>query len=116
MTITAYTPLGSGLLTGKYHQNPELLKNKMFYWRARMKGKLEASRPLVTAMQEMAQKYQATAAQIALNWVIHFNGDSVVTIPGATKPSQAAESAAAMKFKLSAEELAKLDELSRQFR
>jgi aryl-alcohol dehydrogenase-like predicted oxidoreductase len=28
VTITAYTPLGSGLLTGKYHKNPELLKNK----------------------------------------------------------------------------------------
>jgi aryl-alcohol dehydrogenase-like predicted oxidoreductase len=116
VTITAYTPLGSGLLTGKYHKNPELLKNKSFIWRGRMTRQLEASRPLVAALEEIAQKYQATAAQVALNWVIYFNGDSVVTIPGATKARQAAESAGAMQFKLSDAELARLDELSRGFR
>ena len=29
VTITAYTPLGAGLLTGKYHDNPELLDKKL---------------------------------------------------------------------------------------
>ena len=28
VTIIAYTPLASGLLTGKYHKNPELLQKK----------------------------------------------------------------------------------------
>jgi aryl-alcohol dehydrogenase-like predicted oxidoreductase len=45
--------------------------------------------------------------------VIHFHGDAVVTIPGATKARQAEESAGAMKFKLDADELSRLDELSR---
>jgi len=40
VTITAYTPLASGLLTGKYHRSPELLKYKPFYWRSRIKRKL----------------------------------------------------------------------------
>lgn len=115
VTITAYTPLASGLLTGKYHKNPELLKSKSFFWRSRLQRQLETSRPLVNALEDIAQKYQATAAQVALNWVIHFNGDTVVTIPGATKPSQAAESAAAMKFRLTDEELNRLDEQSRIF-
>jgi aryl-alcohol dehydrogenase-like predicted oxidoreductase len=116
VSITAYTPLASGLLTGKYHKNPELLKSKFFYWRSRLKRQMEASRPLVAALEEIAQKYQATAAQVALNWLIYFNGEIVVTIPGATKAQQAAESAAAMNFRLSDEELARLDELSREFR
>jgi aryl-alcohol dehydrogenase-like predicted oxidoreductase len=116
VTITAYTPLASGLLSGKYHKNPELLKSKPFFWRARIQRQLEASRPLVAVLEEIAAKYQATAAQVALNWLIYFNGEIVVTIPGATKASQAAESAAAMKFKLSDAELARLDELSRSFR
>lgn len=116
VTITAYTPLGSGLLTGKYHKNPELLKSKPLYWRGRMQRQLEASRPLVTALEEIGSKYQVTAAQVALNWLINFNGELVVTIPGATKPQQAKESAGAMQFKLSDEELARLDELSRSFR
>jgi aryl-alcohol dehydrogenase-like predicted oxidoreductase len=116
VTITAYTPLGSGLLSGKYHKHPELLKNKSLIWRGRMQRRLEASRPLVMALEEIAPKYQATAAQVALNWLIYFNGEIVVTIPGATKVQQAAESAAAMKFRLSDAELARLDELSRSFR
>jgi aryl-alcohol dehydrogenase-like predicted oxidoreductase len=116
VTITAYTPLGSGLLTGKYHQNPELLKSKSWFWRSRIQSQLEASRPLVAALQEIASKYQVTTAQVALNWVIWFNNELVVTIPGATKVKQAAENAGAMRFKLSDEELARLDELSRSFK
>jgi aryl-alcohol dehydrogenase-like predicted oxidoreductase len=113
VTIIAYTPLASGLLSGKYHKNPDLLKNKPIFWRGRMQRRLEKTRPLVQALEEIGTKYNATPAQVALNWVIHFHGDSVVTIPGATKPRQAAESAGAMKFKLSSDELAHLDEVSR---
>jgi aryl-alcohol dehydrogenase-like predicted oxidoreductase len=115
VTITAYTPLASGLLTGKYHKNPELMKNKSFIWRGRRQPQLEASRPLVAALEEIAPRYQATAAQVALNWLIWFSGEVVVTIPGATKARQAAESAGAMRFRLSEGELARLDELSRPF-
>ncbi len=116
ITIIAYTPLASGVLTGKYHKNPELMQKKSFFWRARLQGNIEKSRPLVTAMDEIAVKYNATPAQVALNWVIHFHGDTIVTIPGATRVSQAEESAGAMKFKLSDDEMARLDELSRGFR
>ena len=113
VTIIAYTPLASGLLTGKYHKNPELLQKKSFIWRARLQRGVEKSRPLVTVMEEIAAKYNATPAQVALNWVINFQGEIVVTIPGATKVHQAQESAAAMKFRLSDDEMARLDELSR---
>jgi aryl-alcohol dehydrogenase-like predicted oxidoreductase len=116
ITITAYTPLGSGLLTGKYHKNPELLKSKSIIWRQRIQSQMEASRPLVAALEEIALKYEATAAQVALNWVIWFHGDLVVTIPGATKVKQAVDNAGAMRFRLSDAELVRLDELSRGFR
>ncbi len=115
VTITAYTPLGSGLLTGKYHKNPELLKKKSIIWRGRMQRQMETSRPLVTALEEIALKYQVTAAQVALNWLIWFNGEMVVTIPGATKTKQATDNAGAMHFQLSDADLARLDELSRVF-
>ena len=115
ITITAYTPLASGLLTGKYHRNPELVKKKSFYWRRRIQNQFEASRPLVAALEALALKYQVTAAQVALNWLIWFNGDLVVTIPGATIAQQALDNAGAMQFKLADDELARLDELSRSF-
>jgi aryl-alcohol dehydrogenase-like predicted oxidoreductase len=114
ITIIAYTPIASGMLSGKYHKNPELLKRQPFYRRGMMQRELETSRPLVNVLEEMAQRYQVTAAQIALNWVINFHGDTIITIPGATKVQQARESAGAMHFKLSADDLAKLDDLSKK--
>ena len=76
VTITAYTPLASGLLTGKYHQNPELLKKKSFFWRSRIQRQAGSQPPLVAALEEIALKYQVTAAQVALNWLIWFNGEA----------------------------------------
>jgi aryl-alcohol dehydrogenase-like predicted oxidoreductase len=112
ITITAYTPLASGLLTGKYHKNPDLLKEKAWYWRARLQSGVNKSRSVVIALEEISLKYKATPAQVALNWVINSHGEMVVTIPGATKVSQAEESAGAMKFKLTADEMARLNKLS----
>ena len=63
------------------------------------KRSLEKSRSMVTALENAsARHYEATAAQVALNWVIHARGDIVVTIPGVTNAAQAAENAAAMSF------------------
>ncbi len=116
ITIIAYTPLGFGLLTGKYHKNPELMRQKMFFWQGRLRRGLESSRPVVAALEEIAAKHNATASQVALNWLVNFHGETVVTIPGVTKPSQAAENAGAMKLKLTGDEMTRLDEVSRAFK
>lgn len=116
VTIIAYTPLASGLLAGKYHKNPELLQKKPFYWRGRLQRGLEKSRPLVQALEEIGARYNATPAQVALNWVIYIHGEIIVTIPGATKVHQAQESAGAQRFRLAEDEIARLDELSRQYK
>jgi aryl-alcohol dehydrogenase-like predicted oxidoreductase len=114
VTITAYTPIERGLLSGKYHKDPALLERMSGWRKISIKRNLERTRPLINVMDEMAAKYEATIAQVALSWVIHFNGETVVTIPGATKVRQAEEAAGAMKFQLSDEEMTRLDEVSRR--
>ena len=113
ITIIAYTPLERGLLTGKYHKNPEALEKKSWIWKTSLKRGIERTRPLIAIMEEIALYHNVTIGQVALNWVINFAGDTVVTIPGATKVYQAEESAGAMKFSLSADELTRLDEATR---
>jgi aryl-alcohol dehydrogenase-like predicted oxidoreductase len=113
VTIIAYTPLESGLLTGKYHKNPGLLENKSRFYRRRLQNGLERSRKLVAELEAIASRYNVTAAQVALNWVINSQGETVVTIPGVTKVSQAEESAVAMKFALTGDEIARLSEVSK---
>jgi len=112
VTIISYTPLESGLLTGKYHKNPELLAKKSPFYRAMLKRGIENSRKLIASLEEIGEKYDATPAQVALNWIIYSQGDTVVTIPGVTSPKQAEDNAGAMKFKLSNDEIAQLDEVS----
>ncbi len=116
ITITAWSPLASGLLTGKFHKDPEILSKTPFGRRMRLRREIERSRPLILALEEVATNHAATPAQIALNWLIHFQGEAVVAIPGASKVKQAEENAAVMNFKLTNEEMTRLDELSRMFR
>jgi aryl-alcohol dehydrogenase-like predicted oxidoreductase len=77
---------------------------------------LEKSRPVINAVKELAERYQVTPSQIALSWVIHFQGETVVAIPGATTPEQAKDNVGAMRFKLTQDELNYLDEVSRPFK
>jgi aryl-alcohol dehydrogenase-like predicted oxidoreductase len=116
VTIVAYTPVARGLLSGKYHKNPELLEKMTGLRKNMIKRDLERTRSLITVMDGIASHYNATIAQVALNWLIHFNGEVVVTIPGATKVSQAQEAAGAMKFVLTLDELARLAEASHQLK
>jgi aryl-alcohol dehydrogenase-like predicted oxidoreductase len=118
ITIIAYSPLAQGLVTGKFHDNPELLQDIGFRKHtARFKPKgLEKSRPVAELVKKLAVRYQATPSQVALNWLIHFSGDTVVAIPGATKATHAAENTGAMKFRLSPEDMHLLDEVSRAFK
>ena len=116
ITIIAYTPLGYGLLTGKYHKNPELLGQSMLFRRMMIRRNLERSRPIVRALEEIASRYGVYAGQVALNWLVNFHGASVVAIPGATKAEHAQQSSGAMHFTLTEKELSRLDEVSRDFR
>jgi aryl-alcohol dehydrogenase-like predicted oxidoreductase len=78
-----------------------------------LRRNLDRTRPLIEVLEEIAERYDATPAQVALNWLIHFQGDLVVAIPGASKVEQAEQSAAAMKFQLSEGDMDRLDEVSR---
>jgi aryl-alcohol dehydrogenase-like predicted oxidoreductase len=118
ITIIAYSPLAQGLVTGKFHDNPELLKNIGYRKHSSMfkpKG-LEKSRPITEMVKKLAMKYGATPSQVALNWLIHFHGDTVVAIPGATKARHAEENTGTMKFRLSSEDMRLLDEVSVGFK
>ena len=118
ITIIAYSPLAQGALSGKYHRDPSLIRSRPGprKWMAAFRRRgLERSRPIVTALTEIAEAHGATPSQVALNWLVHFNGDTVVAIPGATSITQAAENAGAIGFRLSDVELKRLDEVSRPF-
>ena len=113
ITIIAYSPLEMGLLSGKFHKDPALLQSRPFGRRMRLRRLVEKSRTLIETLERIAAAHSVSVSQVALNWLISFHGDTVVTIPGATRAQHAKESAAAMDFTLSQDEMAQIDRLSR---
>jgi aryl-alcohol dehydrogenase-like predicted oxidoreductase len=118
ISIIAWSPLAQGLVTGKFHDNPELLKNIGMRRHSSMfkPAGIEKSRPLIGLIRELALKYNRSCSQVSLNWLINFHGDMVVAIPGATKESHARENTGAMSFTLADSDMAMLDKESAIFK
>lgn len=118
ISIIAYSPLAQGLLTGKFHDNPALLKNigMRKYTPLFKREGLEKSLPVINTVKELAAKYGVTTSQIALNWVINFHGENIVAIPGATKEFHVKQNIGTMSFVLSPEDMDRLDRVSAVFK
>ena len=115
ITIIAYSPLAQGVLSGKYHRDASLIRSRpgprKWLPDFRRRG-LEASRPLVDALEAIGAAHGASPSQVALSWLLRRHGDGVVVIPGATTVEQARENATAADLALSRTEMDRLGELS----
>ncbi|MFC4738205.1 aldo/keto reductase [Bacillus daqingensis] len=115
ISIIAYSPLEQGLLTGKYHQDPEAIKKKRGprKWMGRFRrGYLEKTGPLMKLLEETAAKYEATVSQVVLSWMIQYHGDLVFAIPGASSEKHAIEHAGALSVRLTDDEAEQISNAS----
>ncbi len=104
--IIAYSPLGKGLLSGKYtvEMPPPGSRSMM------MRGILPKLPPLIAALREIGAAHDdKTPAQVATNWTIC---KGTLPIPGAKNAKQAASNAQAAGWRLTDDEIARLDEVS----
>lgn len=115
IAIIAYSPLEQGILSGKFHKNPALVKGITGprKWTSSFKESgLRKSKPLIDHLEELAVHYDASPTQIALNWMINAHGETVFAIPGASKIHHARENVKAMQFKLTTTEIHTISEIS----
>ncbi len=104
--IIAYSPLGKGLLTGKYTVENPPPGNRSFGAR----GVLPKLPPLIALLREIGDAHDGKSpAQVATNWAIC---KGTLPIPGAKNAKQAASNAGAAGWRLSSDEVARLDEVS----
>ncbi len=99
ITLIAYSPLAKGLLTGKYGPGnpPPGLRRRLFH-----PADLVAMQPLLARMREVGSARGKTPSQVALNWLLC---QGAVAIPGAKNARQAADNAAALGWRLTADEV-----------
>ncbi|GIW43074.1 MAG: hypothetical protein KatS3mg077_0356 [Candidatus Binatia bacterium] len=106
VVVLAYSPLGQGRLTGKYSaQNPPPGKRNFSAY------PMEEIEPLIAELRRIGERHNGkTPAQVALNWLMC---KRTIPIPGAKNGSQAEQNAGALGWKLTPEEIAVLDRLSK---
>jgi aryl-alcohol dehydrogenase-like predicted oxidoreductase len=104
--LIAYSPLEQGLLTGRYSvSNPPSGVRASQY--ARLLPKIPA---LIKVLTEIGQDHGGKSnAQVALNWTIC---KGTLPIPGAKNDVQAQHNAGALGWRLTEDEVARLDEAS----
>jgi aryl-alcohol dehydrogenase-like predicted oxidoreductase len=96
--IIAYSPLGQGLLSGRYHRGHRPANrirgaNPLF-----LPENLVRAAELISTLREVADAHSASPAQIALAWVIR--SPAVTAIPGASSVEQLESNAAAADIEL----------------
>ncbi|MCB1219964.1 MAG: aldo/keto reductase [Planctomycetales bacterium] len=112
IAVTPWSPLGAGVLTGKYLGNEEGEGEGTRSGAVNRSGKLnERNTAIVQAVVDMAQQCGKSPAQVALNWLLCQPG---VTAPiiGARTPEQLSDNLGSCGWRLDDEQLAKLNEVS----
>ena len=105
-----FSPLGRGFLTGKMNESTTFhssdLRNKLprFTPEAR-----KANEALVHLLVEIAKRKQATAAQIALAWLLA-QKPWIVPIPGTTKLKRLEENIGATEIELTQDDLREIEQ------
>lgn len=110
--IMAYSPLGKGVLSGKYDEThlppPEDYRHQRKHFAAE---NLPRHLGLAKRLRELAPEVPCEAAQLALAWVLAQPGMTVI-LPGARTPEQIRHNAVAGGLDVPAHILAELDALS----
>ena len=114
MGIMVWSPLASGLLSGKYKAGKD--------GEGRLQAMKDSANPafqkfternwkIVAALEQVAQQTGHSMAQVALNWTANRPGVASVIV-GATRPSQLEDNLGALDFQLPRELSDKLDAAS----
>lgn len=107
-----YSPLGRGFLTGQITRREDLPEGDYRLGDPRYSEEnFDRNLQVVEVVKQIAAAHDASAAQVALAWLLA-QGDDIVPIPGSKRRATLEDSMKAAELVLSAEELAKLDAAS----
>jgi len=106
-----YSPLGRGFLTGSAKPADQYDETDMRRTDPRWQpGNFEKNVEATLRLVALAESKGATVAQLALAWLLA-QGEHVVPIPGTRSPERIAENIGAVDVALSADDLARIDEI-----
>jgi len=107
--VTAWSPLGGGVLTGKYNQ-PHPVDGRLSMTDQPFQI-FDRDLKIAETVLEIAREIGKSPAQVALNWLRN-RPNPIIPIIGARKLSQLQDNLACVDFNLTGEQLQRLDNIS----
>lgn len=108
--FVAYSPLGNGFLSGKYNKDTKYqegdFRNNMKRFSLEV---MERNQVLLDLLKEIAERKNATSAQIVLAWELA-QKEYIVPIPGTTKLHRLEENLGGVTINLTGEEVQEINE------
>ena len=110
--FVAYSPIGRGFLSGRFRSPDDFDQGDFRKHHPRFQGaNFQKNLDLVEKVKEIADEKGVTPGQLALAWVLA-QGEDIVPIPGTTRVEHLEENVAALEIELTADDLARLDEVA----
>lgn len=115
LQILPFFPLASGFLTGKYRQGQDLPTGTRLANAGPMAGRIltDKNYEMLGKLEAFAEARGKTMVDLAIGWLASLSHVGSV-IAGATKPEQVDQNVAAGGWRLTEEELAEVDAISRR--
>lgn len=116
LTPLTWGSLGQGILTGKYNLDninfgPNDRRSRDIY--VNFHGeKLKKNLEIVDVMRGIAEEHNTSVSSVAIRFILDYINDSVVLV-GVKRPAQLLSNTKAFNYKLTQEELKRLDEISK---
>jgi aryl-alcohol dehydrogenase-like predicted oxidoreductase len=111
LTVTAWAPMGAGILTGKYTRDSTAPRDSRRA-AANQARLTERNLKIAREVDRVADELGATSAQVATAWVRQ-RARRIIPILGIRKPEQLQDLLGSLEVELSAEHRSRLDEVSR---
>jgi aryl-alcohol dehydrogenase-like predicted oxidoreductase len=109
IAILAWSPIGKGVLAGKYHDGKRPKDRVRADEDLFKPANLHAAAPLIRELRRIGRARRKTPAQVALAWLRRH--PHAVPIPGAKRPAQAEENAGAAGWSLTPREIGALSRI-----
>jgi len=113
IAVIAYSPLGRGMLTGKFRTIDDVPKLFQERFPRFSVENFKHNVKFLHVVEDIAKRKGATPAQVAIAWVLDVD-EHVIPIPGATTIGRVMENMSAVDVKLTKEELDELNKFAEE--
>jgi aryl-alcohol dehydrogenase-like predicted oxidoreductase len=112
IAFVAYSPLGRGFLTGQFKKFEDLAADDYRRFSPRFQGEnFQKNLDLVARVEALAREKHCTAGQLALAWLLA-QGEDIIPIPGTKRRKYLKENVGALRVKLNADDLRRIEEVA----